>query len=365
MLKTAPAVFAVGNDYQIMARVEKESLFWIKAGSKNYYDESNGIMNSLSELHRVTIPMKDLEIAGEYTVCVKPIIERKPYFTETDETVEKSFKFYPVPEKNVRAYHISDAHNKITQPVKAANTFGRIDMLILNGDILDHSGDPGKFSNIYEICSALTGGSIPVVFSRGNHDMRGKFAEKFAEYTPNQHGNTFYSFRLGCIWGLLIDGGEDKNDDHPEYGLTVACHAFRERQSLFIKKIISDAEKEYAADGVKIRLIISHKPFTERDSAPFDIEEEICREWSELLREHIKPDLMLCGHTHQIDIRYPGSEKDTYGQACPVIVASHSEPVEEYFAGCGFIFGDYGAEVIQTDSDGQILSSNIVRYGNQ
>lgn len=360
MLKTAPAVFAVGKEYQIMVPVQKESLFWVRVNGRNYYDASNGIMNSLSEIHRAAVPMEALDRAGEYTVCVKPIIDRTPYFPKTEEVIETTFAFRPVPEKNIRAYHISDAHNRIAEPVRAANVFGNLDLLILNGDVIDHSGDPSKFSNIYEICSILTGGEIPVVFSRGNHDMRGRYAEKFAEYTPNLHGNTYYSFRLGSLWGLLVDCGEDKRDNCDEYGFTVACHAFREKQTEYIRQVIGDAEREYAAEGVKTRLVIAHNPFTQRHEAPFDIEEEIFRAWSQMLREDIQPHLMICGHTHETEIRHPGGEKDTYGQACPVVIGAR--PGQDYFAGCGFVFGETGAEVVFTDSDGAVLQKEFIAY---
>jgi hypothetical protein len=150
MLKTAPAVFAVGNEYQIMVETKKEALLSVKIQNEIYYDESNGIMNSLSPIHRVSVPCEILDKATEYTVCVIPIIERKPYYTETEEQLEFTFKFKPVPKENVRLYHLSDTHNRIEEPVNAAKTFGDIDILILNGDIIDHSGDPTKFANIYE-----------------------------------------------------------------------------------------------------------------------------------------------------------------------------------------------------------------------
>ena len=181
MLKTLPAVFAVDKSYQIMVQLQCEALVFIQIGNKTYYDDSNGIMNSLSPIHRVCVPMEVLDQEKQYTVCIRPIVERKPYFTETKEPVAYPFAFAPVPETNVRVYHISDAHNAIDRPVTAAKTFGKIDLLILNGDVIDHSGDPEKFTNIYEICAQLTQGCVPVVFSRGNHDMRGKFAEKFAD----------------------------------------------------------------------------------------------------------------------------------------------------------------------------------------
>jgi len=358
MLKTSPAVFAVGNTYQIMVEVQQESLMSVKIADTVYYDESNGIMNSLSPLHSVKVPMEALDDAKEYTVCIRPLIARKPYFTETKELLEFHYTFHPIPENNIRAYHISDAHNQIDAPVKAAKAFGNLDFLILNGDIIDHSGSPEKFANIYEICSLLTNGSVPVIFSRGNHDMRGKFAEKFADYTPNQYGNTYYTFRLGSIWGMLLDCGEDKVDDSKEYGFTVACHSFRERQTEFIKDVIKHAQREYTAADVKTRLVISHNPFTQRLEDPFYIEESIYREWASLLREHVKPDLMICGHTHEYGINHVGGHYDDLGQPCPVVVAS--EPQPERFIGCGFVFHDDKTEIVFTDSLGNTLSSETI-----
>ena len=359
-LKTAPAVFAVDRSYQIMVQLEGECLFSVKIGEEYYYDETNGIMNSLSEHHRVSVPMSELDRYGKYTVHVTPIKERKPYFTKTDEAVEYTFSFRPVRDEGARAYHISDAHNRIDGPISSCKAFGDIDFLILNGDVIDHSGDPSKFANVYEICAALTRGEIPVVFSRGNHDMRGRYAERFAEYTPNHLGSTYYTFRLGSIWGMLLDCGEDKDDSHAEYGLTVACHVFRKRQTEFIKSVISNARNEYLADGVKTKLIISHKPFCEVTEPPFDIEQEIYSHWTALLREHVKPDLMISGHTHKMEIRPVGSERDTLGQPCPVVIAS--EPSGETYASCGFEFRDGGVKCTFTDSTGAVLRTEEISF---
>lgn len=358
MIKTAPTVFAVGKEYQIMAEAEKEALFSVKIGDKIYYDESNGIMNSLCSMHRVSVPQKELDSAKKYTVSVRPIIERKPYFTETEPVFEKTFNFYPVPKDNIRAYHIADAHNRIEEPVKAAKTFGEIDFLILNGDVIDHSGDPSKFQNIYEICELLTKGEKPVVFSRGNHDLRGNFAEKFADYTPSQYKNTYYTFRLGSIWGILLDCGEDKVDTNAEYGHTVACHQFRLRQTEFLKSVINNADNEYNQSGITTKLVISHNPFTEQLEHPFNIEKEIFTEWAKLLKEQIKPDLMLCGHTHECRINPVGCEKDHLGQPCPVVIAS--TPEENRFIGGGFIFKKNETEVIFTDSLGNTLYKETI-----
>ena len=362
MLKTSPAVFAVGNDYQIMFEVEKESLVSVKVDDKIYYDESNGIMNSLSSLHRVTVPMEKLNNAKKYTVCVRPLIERKPYFTETEEPTELTYDFTPVPQKNIRTYHLADTHNRIDEPVLAAKAFGKMDFLILNGDILDHSDDPTKFENIYIICAKLTNGNIPVVFSRGNHDLRGNFAEKFADYTPSQNRNTYYTFRLGSLWGILLDCGEDKDDSCSSYGFTVACHTFRERETKFLKSVIANNKSEYNAKGVETRIVIAHNPFTEYLPAPFDIEKDIYTEWAKLLAENVKPNVMICGHIHKSYICYPKVNEDYIARPCPVVVGS--EPSDEKFIGCGFVFGQDSIEVIFTDSDGNTLSTEIIKKTN-
>ncbi len=361
MLKTAPAVFAVGNEYQIMVEVERESLMYVKVGEKTYYDESNGIMNSRAPIHRVSVPMKALDNAKEYTVFIRPIIERKPYFTETEEPIEYTYKFCPVPEKNARAYHISDAHNRAETAIEAAKTFGDIDFLIFNGDVIDHSGDPENFFIIYEISAALTNGSKPVVFSRGNHDLRGNFAENFAEYTPNHNKNTYYSFKLGSIWGLVLDCGEDKPDDHPEYGYTVACHVFRERQTEYIKAIIENQENEFGAKDVKTKLVIAHNPFTRNYPEPFNIEHDLFREWARLLKEEVKPDLMLCGHKHECVVHHVGGENDYLGQPCPVVIGAEPDFKEKTFTGSGFVFEDDQIRIIFTNSLGNIVSEEIIK----
>jgi len=358
MLKTTPAVFAVGDRYQIMVQVRGEAMVGIRIGDRIWYDASNGIMNSLSELHRVTVPMAALDAAKEYTLLLRPIIARKPYFTETRSLLEYAFPFSPVPESDIRLYHIADAHNRIEEPVRAAETFGRIDALVLNGDVIDHSGDPEKFSNIYEICSRLTKGSVPVVFSRGNHDMRGSYAERFANFTPSLHGKTYYSFRLGRLWGIVLDCGEDKDDAHPEYGMTVACHAFREEQTDFLRSIAENPLQEYAAPGVTTRLVIAHNPFSMKHEPPFDIEENIYRQWCRILRERIKPYLMLCGHMHECGIHPAGGVFDHYGQPCTLILGA--APQKDRFIGCGLIIGNDEISVVFTDSLGNTVQGGAI-----
>ena len=358
MLRTDPAVFAVGKNYQIIITSKSQSFISIKVGDEIFVDHSNGILRSASRTHNIEVPQELLDREKKYMVIEKPIIKRLPYFTKTRKDRYYPYEFRPVPEKDPVCYHIADAHNDIQRPVKAAETYGKIDFLILNGDVPEDSGRVENFNTIFDICAGITHGNIPVVFARGNHDLRGRCAEKFAQYAPAENGKTYYSFRLGKIWGLCLDCGEDKRDSNPEYGCTVACHRFREEETEYLKSVIKNAKREYAEEDDLLRLIIVHLPFTHRYEPPFDIEEDIYREWAKLLKEKVKPDLMICGHTHKFGIYEPGGSYDDYGQPCKLIVASEVDK-GKCFAGAGMKFGKDAVKISFTDNLGSRKNKTI------
>ena len=81
MLITKPAVFIVGDNYQIMTCVDRAELIWVKVGDKEYFDASNGVMRTGSLFHSVSVPKEALDNACGYTVYEREMIERKPYFS--------------------------------------------------------------------------------------------------------------------------------------------------------------------------------------------------------------------------------------------------------------------------------------------
>lgn len=362
MLKTHPAVFAVGNEYQIMVCVKNPCLMWVQVGDEKYFDESNGILRSNVTTHRMCVPMEELDSAKEYAICWRKMLDRKPYFPESEEEVRLTYSFRPVAGEKTVMYHISDAHNLVDAPVTAARHFeakyGKMDLLVLNGDIPNHSGTVENFDNIYEIVSRLTAGEIPTVFSRGNHDLRGFYAETIAEYTPNWNGKTYYTVQVGDIWAVVLDCGEDKADECDAYGHTMCCHALRKRQAKWLKEVA--AEKSFEDSSVRHRIVICHKPFSVAESAErFNIEQDIYGEWCRILKEEIHPDLMISGHFHSQFVTFPGDERDNYlGHPCPIAVGSvprHPKPEEgitAYHAAAGFIFEKGKIAYIPVDSEG-------------
>jgi len=357
----APTVFAVGQMYQIFIPFNCEVIVRIRVGEREFCDESNGILRSGNPIHQIEVPMELLDAAKAYTVSYRVMLERKPYFPVSEEPVEMIFAFKPVTGDTIRIYHIADTHNMPELPQRAGAWFGdELDLLILNGDIPDFLDKVENFNTTFEIAAAVTGGHIPVVFARGNHDARGLLAERFADYTPTCGGHTYYTFRLGSLWGMVLDCGEDKDDTHPEYGGTVCFHDFRLRQTDFIRRTIQNRACEYAAPGVKHRIVVCHIPFTCRYTPPFDPDPGIYAEWTRLMREEIEPEVFIFGHHHVTEIWRKGSERDAYGQPCDAVVGASPvlspDPEKRAFVGTALTLSEDGVHVVFSDHNGAVVS---------
>ena len=363
---TMPTVFAVGDEYHIFVPFDAEVIMWVKVGEHTYYDHCNGVLRSRSNMHRVQLPMSVLDEAREYTVVYRKMIERAPYYPSSEDERALTVSFRPIKaEGEINLYHVSDAHNLVSEPVAAGQFFGdELDLLILNGDIPNHSGDVRNFNAICEIAAGITGGHCPVAFARGNHDTRGIHAENMPNYIPIKDGKTYYTFRAGCVWGLLMDCGEDKDDTSVEYGHTVCFHRFRLAETEYLREVIANADREFDAPGVKYRLIVSHIGYTHVQKPPFDIEQELYAEWTRLTAQ-MKPDLLLYGHHHTVKICPPGCDFDDHGQPCTAIIGS--KPIfggesGNGFVGCGVtLYPDGTKRVIFNDDKGNVQTDEVIR----
>lgn len=333
MIYKDPCVYAVGNEYQIVINTLEFGKCWVEVGGKAYNDSVGGLVRTETLVHRVRVPMKALDAAKEYRVCFRALAERKPYFPELGELKYRDYAFRPVDtSRRVNVYMLADTHSQVAAPAKAAEYFGDgLDLLIMNGDIPTACQTHEDIRSIFDITSAVTHGGIPVVFARGNHDYRGQYALDLPQYIGNDNGNTYFTFRLGGIWGIVLDCGEDKTDDHPEYGGLTDCHDMRLKETEFIESVVANAENEYLAEGVNVRLVVTHLPFCAEcisaGSPIFNIEVPLFTRWTELLNE-IKPHVMLSGHMHFVQTALPGTRDVRMGAQFPVLIAS-----EPYFNG--------------------------------
>lgn len=357
----APTVYLFDREYQILVPMNAPALLWVQVGDHTYYDHFAGTVRSDNAVHRVTVPQNILDEAGSYTLCWRKIIDRKPYFPESEETREWAIPFRSIPAEKARFFHASDVHGKIDSAIEAARILPDADALILNGDIPNYCSSEKDCLEILRLTGTVTKGEMPVLFARGNHDSRGRRAEILGDYIPHREGRTYFTFRAGALWGLVLDCGEDKPDTNAEYSYTTCFHQFRMAEHEFVKEVLRRADEEYNAPGILHKVVIVHHPFCHVPQPPFDIEQELYGEWSRILREEIKPDMMICGHTHRPGFYLPGGELDQLGQPCPIGVGGN--PISKDgsgYRGAIYEFTEQGIRFAVTDNHCNIIEDHFI-----
>lgn len=341
-LQYHPAVFAVEKDYQILFMTTTDGIGWIEIDGERYTDEECGLLH-YGKMHKIPVDGAALDKAGAYTVVFVEYKEKPVYYPKGEEVIRETYTFTPVTGDDFHLFQFADTHGAVDVPLenflRYEETYGRVDLLCLNGDINDSSASVDHFKVSFALASGAVEGTRPVIYSRGNHDTRGAASELLPGYSPTAfrggRRETFWSFRQGGLWGLVLDCGEDKYDHNIEYGGTIQFTTFRHRETAYLKKLIAEKAAEYEAPGVTRKVAFCHVPFTEIFSHPFDVASEIYEEWIALLDE-IGIDLLLCGHMHASYALPPHAEgkKDaafpTFVSSCPVRRDENDKP---YYTG--------------------------------
>ena len=349
-----PVVCAAGKNYVICVPVSAPVLMSVFVGGTEFTNDSCGVKVSNCFVQKFTLPMALLDEAKEYTV-VYEIVYREAYCSKKEPPVSRTFRFYPLLKTDgIRIYHLSDVHGRGAAAVSAGKYYGdETDLLILNGDISSSTQTVKESELPLHIAFRITKGERPCVITRGNHDLRGKYAERLGEFYPLDNGRFYYTVRLGGLWLLVLDCGEDKEDGHREYAGTVAFHRYREKETAFLQRVAENAGEEYESPGVKYKMVISHIPFMHTDFDPkrgvheFDIEIDTYTQWVRTLNTDIRPDLGLFGHVHRnCVIRSPGQYNEK-GFASPMILGGR--PLDNNVEGTALTLYEGKADVAFTD----------------
>lgn len=320
-LKFNPTVFVIGDEYEILAISEKNGLIYLEIDGKIYHEKNSGVLHTERNVEKIRVPQNILDKAKKYTVCYRESIDRKMYFSELGEVQKIDFTFKPLErDEDIRAYHVADVHGEYEKAKSSIEAFGNLDFLLVNGDVTEVS----SYDDYYMSCKFLSDvakGEIPVIFSRGNHDTRGKMAENFEEFFPERDGKFYYTFNLGCLSGIVIDCGEDKRDNHNSDGRLV-YNGTNDFEAL--RKIETNYIKNANLPDGKWKFAISHicpiKP-TPNAGDCFDIERETYSVWNKEL-ERMGINCMFSAHIHDFGM-HEGEEDNAFvPHNYPVFVAS-------------------------------------------
>ena len=345
-LRFHPTVFCVKDTYQIIFLTEKPGMGWVEVGGRKYIDAQNGLMRWNDEMHRVTVPRRALDEAGAYAVCYQEMEDRKPYYPVHGDTVRRRYAFYPVRSgEDTRICYLADTHGKTDGPMACAKQ-RPFDLLIMGGDIADHNSKKEDLWVLFKICSGAAMGEKPVIFSRGNHDTRGRMAEYLPGMIGTDQGNTYFTVEQEGLFALVLDAGEDKPDSSVEYGGTTCFEAFRRQETEWLEKVYEEGRWKECP----VRIAVCHMPFLLKQKPPFDIEEELYAYWTELLNK-MGVQYLICGHMHQLMVLRPGDEQLI---ARPDFVTLVGSETPQDFTGAHYTLSGGRLKAVFAGADGDI-----------
>ena len=295
-----PVVYAVEKNYQIVFATNSEAVGWVEIDGTNYYDTYNGTSKKFTKIHKIEVPMSVLDGAKKYTVHTQKSIYCGPFGGFLGRDISQTIDFKPVDTSDgIQYLSFSDIHMNGVYAAKTAKFLEKYDFLVLAGDAISdvETFDDANYMN--KVANKITGGSIPVVYARGNHDVKGRYGEETHKYTGSKGEQFFFNFYFDNVYGVVLDLGEDHDDDWWEFYGTAHYDDYRAEQVEFLKQEI--LKHEY--DAYDYHLVVCHIPITFVNKRHDHV--EIKAELTSLLNQ-MDVDMLICGHQHDLMIFEPG-----------------------------------------------------------
>ena len=289
-----PVVYAVEDEYQIVFTTNHASIAWVEIDGEIFYELYSGSMKSADTVHKISVPQEKLDNAKAYTVHAEKMIYRGPFGGFKGKEISLSYSFRPVNSADGLVYYtMTDVHHAYEGAVKAALSVENLDFLLILGDsvgMVEYEKD-AQFSN--RLAYGVTGGEIPVVYVRGNHEIKGDYAEQLHKYVGSKNGSFYYWFTLSDVFGIALDLGEDHDDDWWEYYDTAHFDLYRAEQTAFLTELVNT--KPY--ESYSYTLVACHIPIQFVNSRKDH--EDVKATWTALLNQ-IDPDMAVYGHQHDL-----------------------------------------------------------------
>ena len=287
-------VYAVEDTYQIVFTTNHAAVAWVEVDGQCYYELFAGSMKSADTVHKIVVPQEKLDAAGGYSIHAEKMIYRGPFGGFKGKEIEKSYNFRPVSSADGLSYYVmTDVHHARTGAVKAAQSVENLDFLVILGDsvgMVDYEKDV-QLSNV--LAHDVTRGEIPVVYARGNHEIKGAYAEQLHKYVGSKDGSFYYWFTLSDVFGITLDLGEDHDPGWWEYYETDQFTLYHDEQTRFLQQLVE--EKPY--ENYRYTLVACHIPIQFVNSRKDHV--EVKAAWTTLLNQ-IQPDLAVYGHQHDL-----------------------------------------------------------------
>jgi len=253
---------------------------------------------------RHVVTLSGLSPATRYTyqAVATRVVKLKPYWPDKGLSVSSapaSFTTFSPAQQRVSFSVVTDTHEdtaRIARLLKMVDWSGS-DALLHLGDAFHWlDSEEQLWSKWLRPTLAALGPGKPLLFARGNHELRGPFARQLAGYVPAPEGRYYYARAMGPVHLLVLDTAEDKPDDTNVYAGLNRTEPYRAAQLAWLREQVRDPH--FA--GAPFRVVAMHQGdwgwLPDNGAA-----------WTALANQ-AGVNLVLAGHEHAFSYRPPDAQ---------------------------------------------------------
>ena len=209
------------------------------------------------------------------------------------------FKTFPAKPREVTFLVLNDIHERaqFMKDLCKNVDFKKLDFVLLNGDMSNRLRNQQHMMEAYlDTCVRMFATHTPLFFNRGNHELRGQFADYLYRYFPTNNGKYYRLQHVAGIDFLFIDTGEDKPDEDIEYSGIVNYDQYREEEARWLRGL-----RESKQVGKYPLIVFSHIPPTlQKWHGPYHLQKTLMPELNKM-----NVSVMLSAHLHAFGYQEP------------------------------------------------------------
>lgn len=299
----------------LIATFNKKCIAWLEVLNNDntlketIYQTEDGMRNANTDLFKFKVSHGNNNF--RYRIAAKEILKFDPYKIEYGETIHSISQNTQLPISTSDSVHLlifNDIHENIStySDLYEKSTLPKKDLIILNGDVFHHVNSKSDIVNkLIKPISEVFASKTPFIMVRGNHETRGSYARDLKKHFDYPENKFHQAFLIGNIYIIILDGGEDKPDNHEVYAARVDYDSYRLEQKKWLEKKLNSKERKKA----KHTIIINHIPWHHSDEWHGTLHNKFC--FHNLVHSN-KVDAVISGHTHQYGFYKPNNEHNYY-----------------------------------------------------
>lgn len=275
---------------------------------QRYYDVLAGRKVLTDSVHRVRIEGLKPDTKYRYRVFTQEVAEwryddwvtlGKTACTDVWRGKPYEFKTFPAKPREVTFLVLNDIHERaqFMKDLCKNVDFKKLDFVLLNGDMSNRLRNQQHMMEAYlDTCVRMFATHTPLFFNRGNHELRGQFADYLYRYFPTNNGKYYRVLHVAGIDFLFIDTGEDKPDEDIEYSGIVNYDQYREEEARWLRGL-----RESKQVGKHPLIVFSHIPPTlQKWHGPYHLQKTLMPELNKM-----NVSVMLSAHLHAFGYQEP------------------------------------------------------------